>query len=337
MNSPRLANLVFSFVLVVAVSLGGIAGGAAASEFSLYKSTNLGTTWVPVGRGLPAEARINALEVAGTIAVAGTERGVFISRDAGMNWQPATRGVGTEARVLCLTVQSGHIFAGTHQHGVLVSGDGGATWQTVNHGLTDRYVRSLLAVGTNLYAGTDREGVFVSTDAGATWTNQRAGLPESSQVFDLALLGETVFAGLYSKGLYRWSAESGLWLRAGEVAPLELVATGKTLVVGHNPGGVFVSEDHGKTWQDGGAGLPVHAPIWTLAAGEERVFVGTTGKLGLGAEDVSLFASKDKGKSWSRSDTGLPDASAAVSFVVTKEFILVGIISPKPKSGAAAP
>ena len=351
MSSPRLAKIVFRFGLAVAVGLGGIVRATAASAFSLYKSTDQGSSWVPVGRGLPAESRINALEVAGLITVAGTDHGIFISRDGGLNWQPASQGVGTEARVLCLTTQAGRVFAGTHQQGVLASSDGGATWQDVNHGMTDRHVRSLLAAGTNLYAGTDREGVFVSMDAGASWTNQRAGLPKSSQVFDLAAVGEMVFAALYSQGLYRWSAQDGLlakaggapasstadsesskdgrWLKAGEVAPLELVATGNTLVVGHNPGGVFVSEDLGKTWQDGNFGLPVNAPVWTLAAGEGQVLVGTTGKLGLGAEDVSLFASKNEGKSWSRSDTGLPASSAAVSFVVTKEFVLVGVVSPK--------
>ena len=86
----------------------------------------------------------------------------------------------------------------------------------------------------------------------------------------------------------------GHYAKSRAVAPLELVATGKTLVVGRNPGGVFISDDYGKTWQDGSAGLPVNAPVWTLAAGEERVFVGTTGKLKLGTGDIGLFASKDR-------------------------------------------
>ena len=337
MRSPRLAKIVFRFVLVAAVSLGGIAGGTAASVFSLYKSTDQGSTWVKAGLGLPPDARINALEVAGTVEVAGTDRGIFVSRDAGLNWQPATQGVGTEARVLCLTTQAGRVFAGTHQHGVLVSSDGGATWRPVNYRQKGRRIRSLLPVGSKLYAGIDHPGVFVSADAGTTWTNLSAGLPEASQVFDLAVVGETVFAALYSRGLFRWEEARGQWSRVGDVAPLELVAIGKTLVVGHNPGGVFVSEDRGATWQNGSAGLPVNAPVWTLAAREGQVFVGTTGKLGLDAEDVSLFASKDQGKSWTRSDSGLPVPGAAISFAITGEFILVGIVSPKRESGAVAP
>ena len=208
---------------------------------------------------------------------------------------------------------------------MLVSDDAGMTWKTTNSGLTDLYVRSLLTVGTKLYAGTDRQGVFVSDNAGTSWTNQRTGLPESSQVFDMASVDGTVFAGLYSKGLYRWDAERGLWTKSGNVFPLEIVATGKTLVVGHNPGGVFVSEDHGATWLDGNVELPVNAPTWTLAADEERVFLGTSGKVGILSEEVSLFISKDRGASWNRSDTGLPPSGAAISFVVTKQYVLAGI------------
>ena len=138
-------------------------------------------------------------------------------------------------------------------------------------------------------------------------------------------MGGTVFAGLYSKGLYRWDAERGLWTKSGKVFPLEIVAVGKTLVVGHNPGGVFVSADHGETWLDGNVGLPVNAPTWTLAADDERVFLGTSGKIGIIPEEVSLFISKDRGASWNKSDAGLPPSAAAISFVVTKQFVLAGI------------
>lgn len=256
-----------------------------------------------------------------------------MSRDAGEHWQPAQKGLGTESRVLCLTAHASRVFAGTHRHGVLFSDDEGMTWSAVNAGLTDGYVRSLLVVGTTLYAGTDTKGVFVSENNGTSWRSQPAGLPESSQVFDLAAVDGRVFAALYSKGLYRWEVERGVWVKSGEVVPLELVAAGETLVVGHNPGGIFVSDAQGKIWQDGNAGLPADAPIWTLAAEGERVWVGTTGRVGLDSDVIGLFVSQDRGKSWTRSDVGLPPASAAVSFVVTRQFILAGITTPKLEAG----
>jgi ligand-binding sensor domain-containing protein len=201
----------------------------------------------------------------------------------------------------------------------------------MNSGLTDLYIRSLLAVGPKLYAGTDSQGVFIAESKGASWTNQRGGLPNSSQVFDLAIVNGTIFAGLYSKGLYRWEADLQTWVKSEGVVPLEIVTAGDSLVVGHNPGGIFVSEDRGTTWLDGNSGLPRNAPTWTLAADAERVWLGTSGKIELGPEDIGLFVSKDRGKSWTRSDAGLPPSSAAISFMVAEQFILVAVSSKQPK------
>jgi len=338
MNSSRVGKATFRLTLVtnlcafaIGINLARIASGAETMP-SLYRSTDQGASWFQVGQGLPSDERINALSIAGEVVVAGTDRGIFISRDGGAKWRSAQQGIGTESRVLCLTTQAGRVFAGTHKRGVIVSEDEGMNWKVRSAGLTDLYVRSLLSVGTKLYAGTDGDGVFVSGNDGVLWNNQRTGLPDSSQVFDLASLGGTVFAGLYSKGLYRWDAAPGRWVSAGRVAPLELVTIGETLVVGHNPGGIFVSEDRGRTWSDGNSGLPVNAPTWTLAASDDQVFLGTSGKVGIVADDIGLFASKDHGKSWTRSDAGLPAGSAAISFVVTKQFILAGISLQKLKS-----
>jgi hypothetical protein len=304
---------------------------SAATLFSLYKSTNQGASWFKAGQGLPPDTRINALSLVGEVAVAGTDRGIYISRDAGMNWQPAQKGIAMETRVLCLATLTGRVFAGTHKHGVLVSDDVGTTWKAMNSGLTDSYVRSLLAAGTKLYAGTDSQGVFISERKGASWTNQRGGLPDSSQIFDLAAVNGTVFAGLYSKGLFRWEADLQTWVKSGTVVPLEIAAAGNSLVVGHNPGGIYVSGDRGMTWLDGNSGLPINAPTWTLAADAERVWLGTSGKIELGPDDIGLFVSKDQGKSWIRSDAGLPPSSAAISFMVTEQFILAAVSSKQPK------
>ncbi len=299
--------------------------GAAEAAFGVYKSLDQGAGWFEVGQGLPADARINALSRESGVTIAGTDRGVYWSRDDGTNWVSVQQGAGAETRVLCFTTEARRIFAGTQKHGVLVSDDAGKSWKGANVGLTDGWVRSILAVGSKLYAGTDRHGVFVSENAGASWTQQAAGLPDSSQVFDLASAEGTVFAGLYSKGLYRWEDQRGLWVKSGTVLPLELVAVGKSLVVGHNPGGIFLSLDQGKTWQDGNAGLPPNVPVWTLAADAQQVLLGASGKVGFAVDDAGLFTSLDRGGSWVRSDTGIPPGGAAISFLITREFVLAGI------------
>jgi photosystem II stability/assembly factor-like uncharacterized protein len=327
--SQPLRRLLFRVSIGALVASFGFFTPASSAEavFSLYRSTDQGASWFKVGQGLPAKARINAVSMIGNTVVAGTDQGIYLSHDEGKNWQPSPDGVGSESRVLCLTVQARRIFAGTQKHGVLVSEDGGMTWQATNNRLGNLYVRSLLTVGTKLYAGMDDRGVYVSEDAGASWTNQRAGLPASPQVFDLADVNGEIFAALYSKGLYRWDAGSKSWVKSGAVVPLEIVAVGDSIVVGHNPGGIFVSEDRGTNWLDGNSGLPINAPTWTLAAGEDRVWLGTSGKVGHGSDDIGLFVSKDRGKSWIRSDAGLPPSSAAISLMVAEQFILAAVSS----------
>lgn len=297
----------------------------AREVFGLYKSDDRGASWTKVGRDLPSGARINALGQAGNVVLAGTDRGIFVSRDAGKGWKPATQGAGPETRVLSLATLGGRVFAGTQKHGVLASDDEGVSWKPASEGLADPYVRSLLVAGSRVYAGTDRQGVFISEDRGATWTNARGGLPDSSQVFDLIESDGSVYAALYANGLYRWEPAERRWTRIGEVVPLEVASSGGSLVVGHNPGGVFVSDDRGKTWRDGNTGLPDNAPVWALAADDSVILVGTTGRIGLAPEEIGLFGSKDRGKSWIRCDAGLPPRSAAVSFVITSRFVLAGV------------
>jgi hypothetical protein len=301
--------------------------GRAGEIFALYKSTDGGASWHAVGEALPPRARINGMSAVGNLIVAGTDQGIFMSRDEGTHWQSPPPGLGRNARVFCVASFHGQILAGTHRNGVIASKDGGVSWEPMNQGLTDLNVRTLLTVGTRVYAGTDRSGIFVSGDGTLAWRPQASGLPALSQVFDLAFARESVFAGLYSHGLYRWDLERRIWLKAGDVVPLELAVVGQSLVAGHNPGGVFVSEDAGETWLDGNLGLPSQAPIWTLSANDELLFAGTTGSVGLTPENIGLFVSRDRGRSWSRSDSGLPPSSAAVAILVTKRFALACVVT----------
>ncbi len=297
---------------------------AADSSSRLFKSVDHGATWVRAGEGLPNDVRINAFTAAEGLLVAGLDTGVFVSEDAGATWRRSPTGLDAEPRVLTLASEGARVFAGTQKDGVLVSSDSGASWRAVNDGLTDRYIRTLVIQDGMIYAGANRAGVFVSEDSGESWTLMRNGLPEPCQVFDLVLHKGELFAALYHNGLYRWDAGIKQWSRCGDVVPLEVAATEESLVAGHNPGGVFVSPDGGATWSDGNAGLPHRTPVWTLAADDDLVIVGTTGTIGV--EVICLFASSDGGVSWRRSDAGLPRSAAPVSFLMNRDCILVGVV-----------
>ncbi|MCX6604115.1 MAG: hypothetical protein NTV52_11030 [Acidobacteria bacterium] len=178
-------------------------------------------------------------------------------------------------------------------------------------------LRSLLADRGRLLVGTEGEGVFVSGDAGRTWTGMAAGLPAQAQIFALTAVGETVFSGLYAKGLYSWNEREGRWVKVEGVSPLELASVGGTLVAGNNPGGLFWSEDGGKSWGKGTGEVGGEAPVWELGAGGGRVFAGA---------GEGIFYSEDGGRKWVPARAGLPRVSPGISFFVRGEVVLAGSI-----------
>lgn len=107
-----------------------------------------------------------------------------------------------------------------------------------------------------------------------------------------------VYAALYGKGLYRTSLAGESFARVGDVEPLQLHVGARSLLVGHNPGGVLVSSDQGSSWSQS-RGLPPGAPIGTLGAAGTSLLVGTS--------PGTLFSSLDDGATWQPSARGLPD------------------------------
>lgn len=282
---------------------------------SLYRSFDRGASWTVVGAGLPGSVRVNALAIAGAVAVAGTDDGIFISNDRGRSWLLSD--VTPTPRVQCLAVEGNHIYAGTSSQGVLVTEDGGRSWRRAAQGLDKLKVRSLATQGAVVYAGTDSQGVFVLPEGSRDWVPFGRGLPERSQVFDLAVKGRQIYAALYSKGLYRIKAEGSRWEEVGGVRPLEFLANGEALIAGHNPGGIYRSVDDGVTWMHS-RGLPGDPPIWVLGEAGPNLIAGTT--------PGAVVLSSDHGANWTRSATGLPPGAAVVAIGDGKDYTLAAIV-----------
>ncbi len=295
--------------LTVASSVSG-----KSSTFYIYRSTNRGDSWAASRVGPPLSSRVNALAVDETRSYAGTDDGILVSSDNGVTWSRTV--MGPSHRIQALLAIRGTVYAGT-DHGVYVSRNHGTAWEPVMRGLTDLNVRTLATDGKIVLAGTDQHGVFVLNGTGE-WRQYGSGLPRHAQVFDLAVTPTYVYAALYGKGLYQRSGSSE-WKKIGEVKPLEVIARGDVIVAGHNPGGIYQSEDSGKTWRVS-SGLSGRAPIWVMGEADALLFGGTS--------PGALVRSTDSGASWHVTATGLPRDSAVVAITGNRTITLVAISVP---------
>jgi photosystem II stability/assembly factor-like uncharacterized protein len=319
--------------------------GDTASRYIVYSSLDQGRSWSSSSTGLPSDGRINAFAKSGESLVAGTDHGIFISTDRAKSWQRAKFPSATvQARVTALAADTSLLFAGTTEGLLLTSSDSGKTWR-INPSFPRRNIRTLHTLEGSIYVGTDADHVYKSSDAGQSWTHLIAGLPSPAQVFALTSVNGTLFAGLYAQGLYKWNARDQAWLRVGasaNIAPLALASVGSTLIAGHNPGGIFWSDDAGVSWKrwtfeptsasaadnsttfpslDGLIGNPASlqsrdAPIWEMSASATLAIAG--------AGD-GIYHTTDRARTWVRATTGLPSRAPGIAFLVQGDLILASV------------
>jgi photosystem II stability/assembly factor-like uncharacterized protein len=302
----------------------------AVEEFATYRSLDGGQSWSRSDTGLPRASRVNAFGSINNVIFAATDAGMFASLDSGKSWISRFSTSEPTARPLCFASIRGTLFAGTERDGILATQDEGKSWTSLA-GTTDLgTVRSLVATDGMLLAGTSRHGIFRSSDEGTSWTQDSQGLPHAAQVHQIAADGTTLFAALYSQGLYRRRSEESNWKRVGTVVPLVVTAVGNSIIVGHNPGGIHWSNDAGETWRSAGSAealsildlnesrtVSTTAPVWALASNRNRSFAG--------AAD-GIFSSRDQGETWTRAELGLPPISPGVAFLADDRVVLATVI-----------
>ena len=293
---------------------------------------------------MSSDTRINALASTKTTIIAGTDSGIIISTNGAKSWYPAAIPSLGGSRVTSFANLNNRIFAGTSEGFLLTTTDDGATWMK-NPSFPRRWIRSLHVHTNALYVGTDADQVYESSNQGEGWTHLSAGLPPQAQIFALTSVGDQLFAGLYAKGLYVWSRSDRKWLRIGtsaNIRPLALAATGSTLVVGHNPGGIYWSDDLGQNWKRwslANAATPfryatnlfpsldpviitstaslLDAPIWEMTANEKFAITG--------AGD-GIYYSTDRARTWTSATNGLPATSTGIAFCLRAELILAAVM-----------
>ena len=282
----------------------------------LQKTVDGGDTWVSSANGidnplvfsLAIDPNNTSVVYAGT---AGT--GAFKSVDAGAMWNPLT----VDTSVFSLYVDpanSNVIYAGSNGNGVFKSTNAGASFVRTGSPAVG-VVLALAKSGKHLYAGTATQGVSVSKDDGATWTN--TGISGGLGLVLSVGSDGSVFAGTNFDGVFEHSApisgsdeddrRTSNWRRLAW-AQLKACRCQNGHALGIDPtdhehvffstndGGLFVTRDGGRNWEDGGEnGLTSRAPRGIAFDPQDPRFVYAGSFTGGG-----LYRSHDHGQHWER-------------------------------------
>jgi photosystem II stability/assembly factor-like uncharacterized protein len=203
---------------------------------NFYRSENLGDTWTKIAT-LPGVGSIRAIALEPNFSVSQTA------------------------------------FVATEKDGVYITQDGARSFQAVNQGLSDRQMMDLLLVPNSkenytVLASTRNGGYWQYESTRRTWTQSSQGLSRDKQgdelklphfedleVSDTFITDGIAFLGGFD-GLFRTEDSGSNWIELETLSTATIIdlaispnyKNDSTLAVASYVGGLYISDDGGKTW-----------------------------------------------------------------------------------------
>ncbi|MEW6556238.1 MAG: OmpA family protein [Elusimicrobiota bacterium] len=194
-------------------------------------------------------------------------------------------------------------FLATEKKGLIKSDDGKTNWQRIDEGINDVVVSVEMDAKKTLYVGTKTKGIFETKDLGATWKEDNDGLFEISkgiypEIFDITVQPKTnkkyvaTANGIYKKEK-KWDSVSKEVVQRLCFSPKEP----KKLYAGNKKGGLFLSNDAGKSWNLLIKEEDETKPVRSIAVDPDtaKVFVARGDEGILVSDDDKLFRAKNYG------------------------------------------
>lgn len=271
---------------------------------------------------LPAETTLKTQYI-----LVGTGSGVFRSQDNSHNWEPINFGLqNRRIKELVVNHHNGEIFAGT-EAGFYRSNNNGTLWTALNRNLPNRQVTALAINQYNgqIFIGT-RDGIFRSQNDCQKWKPVNNGLTDT----DITVLAtyikpgtgtissngtkitgiDTAFSTELAKGsvinignetrtIIAIEENNTLIIDAGfsDNLPPETIFSINYLLTGTMGGSIFISKDHGNTWQQITTSLTLTA-ITTFAINphNQDIYAGTSAG--------NVLYSQNNGTNWTSINHG---------------------------------
>ena len=265
---------------------------APLSTCGVYLTVNGGATWIAGRLGdsdiVCAGSDLNSVWMMDTMhAVAvGDGGGIWLTTDGGRTWSQRHAGTTNDLLdVAFFDAQNGVAVGegGIKRH----TDDGGATWLagTSGTGTTQRITAIAFGGTANAIMVGDEGAVLASTDKGATWSPLTNGVAE--ELTDVAMLDEQtaviVGAGGEEFPVLRTDDFGSSWeaLTVGAAGSVKARVAFESTTRGYvvlNVGGVFVTDDGGRTWQR--VVTPVRGANTICTLGHNTaVMAGSNGKI----------------------------------------------------------
>jgi photosystem II stability/assembly factor-like uncharacterized protein len=177
-----------------------------------------------------------------------------------------------------------------------------AHWVQTNgpNGKWSTSILDLAYLNNNVFAATNDTGVFRTTDNGNNWAPVNNGLPTTTYIQSINILGTDIFATT-GVGVFLSTDLGSSWNPRNNGLPNSQIvcfaASGGNILVGTPGLGIFVSSNYGASWFASNNGLPPGSAISTLTSSGSLLFACAWG--------IGAFVSTDNGSNWIQRSTGL--------------------------------